>query len=74
MVPNSQSLSHLEKRGAQHPSLEEWFQTSTTHASLEEATTNKWGKEMHNDSLPHHLSFQNLTLLPFPHQKGNSAA
>ena len=65
----SQSLNGLEKRGFQPPSSLEASQTSATHASFEVAKANKEGKERLRASSPHHLSSQNLTLLPSPKKK-----
>ena len=60
----SQSLSCLKKQGAQTPPSAEGYQ-----ASLDEVMAYKDGKEVLNRSPPHHLSFQNLTLLPLPMAK-----
>ena len=65
----SQSLNGLEKHGFQPPSSLEASQTSATHASFEVAKANKEGKERLRASSPHHLSSQNLTLLPSPKKK-----
>lgn len=42
------------------------FHTSVTYCFFEMAKANKEGKVIHNDSSPHHLSFQNLTFRPLP--------
>ena len=65
----SQSLSHLEKQGAQQPPSEEAHETSSTQASLEVAIANKEGKDTLSGSSPHHLFNQNLTFLPLPIEK-----
>lgn len=57
----SQSLSHLEKQGAQQPPSEEAHETSSTQASLEVAIANKEGKDTLSGSSPHHL-FNQISL------------
>ena len=68
----SQSLKDLEKQGFHPPSpppFSKESQQSTTHASLETTKSNKEGKESWRVLFPHHLPFQNLTLLPSPTEK-----
>ena len=61
----SQSLKGLENQGLQLPPfspLAETIQTSLTQASLDATRANKEGKDSHKGVVPHHLSFQKLTL------------
>ena len=69
-LPTCQSFRGLEKEGLQPPFPRIGkSQASSTHASLEHAKENKDEKDSHNGSIPHHLSFQNLTLCPLPTSK-----
>ena len=70
----SQSLKGLENQGLQLPPfspLAETIQTSLTQASLDATRANKEGKDSHKGVVPHHLSFQKLTLQPSPTTKAS---
>ena len=62
----SQSLLSLVNTGFQWPKFPDWSHNWATQASLEEAREYKLGKASSKESSPHHLSFQNRTLLPPP--------
>ncbi|RVW92386.1 hypothetical protein CK203_032497 [Vitis vinifera] len=68
-VSNSQSLNGLEKCGFQPSSSPEASHNVATHSSLNATNANNEGKERLNVSSAHHLSSQNLTLLPYPTEK-----
>ena len=65
-LSTSQSLKGLENLGLQPPSSPDESHNSTNQASLEAAKAYKEGKKSQRAKFPHHLSFQNFTLLPSP--------
>ena len=62
-------MKGLEKRGLQLPPPSMELHTSLTQASLTTTKANKVGKETQRGESPHHLSFKNFTLCPFPTSK-----
>ena len=64
--PNSQSFIYLVNTGLQQFTSPTYSHIWSTRASLFVAIENNFGKATASCSSPHHLSCQNLTLLPFP--------
>ena len=63
---NSQSFICLVNTGFQQPASPTCFHIWSTQASLLVAIENNSGEVIAKGSSPHHISFQNLTFLPFP--------
>ena len=68
-MSTSQSFKDLEKHRFQWPISPSWTHKPVTHASFKVAKVYKEGKVHLNGSSPHHLAFQNFTLLLLPTKK-----